>query len=572
MDVRQVIRGHRVATIAMAVASTIGGLAEAAFLVLAARLALAVSKGETVVALLGGHRVANGTGVAVALCLVAVRFALAALANQWSADMAVVITADLRRDLATAFFGASWSKQHGDRVGRLQELMTNYTVGGANLVIGFSSALTAAFGLAAMLALAIAVNPVGALAVIAAVAVLGLALRPVRARVEQRSKETSSSGMAFATGLGEVANLGLELQVFGVQDEIGGRVDELIDAGRVSNRRLVVLRGLVPHLYTALAFLALVVALALASGSSASRVGSLGAVMLVMLRSLSYGQQFQVSAAVIRTTMPYLDELDGEIRDYRDAAVVDGSESVGTLGALELRHVDFEYVEARPVLTDLSVVFRPGEVVGIVGPSGSGKSTLVQLLLGLRQPSRGQVLAGGRPVASFTRREWVRTVTFVPQTPRLVRGTLADNIRFFRPGVTTDEVEQAARLARVHDDIAAMPEGYAREAGEAGGNLSGGQQQRICIARALVERPQLLVLDEPTSALDGRSEALIRQTLKELAGTMTIVIIAHRTSTLDVCDRILVLQHGRVVAFDTPERLQADSPAYREITQTTLRS
>jgi ABC-type multidrug transport system fused ATPase/permease subunit len=572
MDVRQVIRGHRVATIAMAVASTIGGLAEAAFLVLAARLALAVSKGETVVALLGGHRVANGTGVAVALCLVAVRFALAALANQWSADMAVVITADLRRDLATAFFGASWSKQHGDRVGRLQELMTNYTVGGANLVIGFSSALTAAFGLAAMLALAIAVNPVGALAVIAAVAVLGLALRPVRARVEQRSKETSSSGMAFATGLGEVANLGLELQVFGVQDEIGGRVDELIDAGRVSNRRLVVLRGLVPHLYTALAFLALVVALALASGSSASRVGSLGAVMLVMLRSLSYGQQFQVSAAVIRTTMPYLDELDGEIRDYRGAAVVDGTEPVGQLGELELRNVSFEYVEAQPVLIDVSVVFRPGEVVGIVGPSGSGKSTLVQLLLGLRQPSRGQVLAGGRPVASFTRREWVRTVTFVPQTPRLVRGTLADNIRFFRPGVTTDEVEQAARLARVHDDIAAMPEGYAREAGEAGGNLSGGQQQRICIARALVERPQLLVLDEPTSALDGRSEALIRQTLKELAGTMTIVIIAHRTSTLDVCDRILVLQHGRVVAFDTPERLQADSPAYREITQTTLRS
>jgi ABC-type multidrug transport system fused ATPase/permease subunit len=175
-------------------------------------------------------------------------------------------------------------------------------------------------------------------------------------------------------------------------------------------------------------------------------------------------------------------------------------------------------------------------------------------------------------VASFARREWVRTVTFVPQTARLVRGTLADNIRFFRADVTDEEVEQAARLAHVHDDIAAMPEGYEREAGEAGGNLSGGQQQRICIARALVERPQLLVLDEPTSALDGRSEALIRQTLKELAGTMTIVIIAHRTSTLEVCDRILVIQHGRVVAFDTPERLQADSAAYRDITQSTLQS
>ena len=572
MDVRQVIRGHRVATVAMAVASTLGGLAEAAFLVLAARLALAVSKGERAITLLGGRHVSNGTAVLVALALVLMRFALAALANHWSADMAVEITADLRRDLATAFFGASWSKQHGDRIGRLQELMTNYTVGGANLVIGFSAALTAAFGLAAMLALAIAVNPVGALVVIAAVAVLGVALRPVRARVEQRSKETSTSGMAFATGLGEVANLGLELQVFGVQDEIGRRVDDLIAAGRSSNRRLVVLRGLVPHLYTALAFLALVAALALASGSSASSVGSLGAVMLVMLRSLSYGQQFQVSAAIIRTTMPYLAELDGEIRSYRAAAVVDGTEPVGVLGELELRDVGFEYVPGQPVLQGVSVAFRRGEVVGIVGPSGSGKSTLVQLLLGLRQPTSGEVLAAGRPVASFTRREWVRSVTFVPQTPRLVRGTLADNIRFFRAGVTDAEVEQAARLAHVHDDIAAMPEGYQREAGEAGGNLSGGQQQRICIARALVEQPQLLVLDEPTSALDGRSEALIRQTLKELSGTMTVVIIAHRASTLEVCDRILVIQHGRVVAFDTPERLQADSPEYREITQTTLQS
>lgn len=568
MDTRTLIQGHRVATVAMAVASTIGGLAEAAFLVLAARLALAVSKGDANIALIGVHHVTNGTGVLACLGLVAVRFVLAVAANRLAADMAVEITADLRRDLAGAFFHASWGRQQADRTGRLQELMTNYTVGGSNLVTGFSTALTSAFGLLAMLALAIAVNPLGALVVIGAVALLGFALRPVRGRIRRRSSETSDSGMAFATGLGEVASLGLELQVFGVHDEMERRVHDLIAVGRDSNRRLILLRGLVPHLYAGLAFLALVGALAIASTADAPNVASLGAVMLVMLRSLSYGQQFQVSAAVISSTEPYLAELDDEIRGYRDAAVVDGGAEVGRVGPLELLDVSFEYVEGRPVLTGVRATILPGEVVGIIGPSGSGKSTLVQLLLGLRAPTAGDVLAGGRPVSTLARAEWVRKVTFVPQTPRLVRGTIADNIRFLRVGVPDAAVERAARLAHVHDDIVEMPDGYQRQVGEGGGNLSGGQQQRICIARALVGKPEVLVLDEPTSALDGRSEALIRQTLGELARITTVVIIAHRMSTLEICDRIMVVQDGRVVAFDTPARLSQDSDFYREVTGT----
>jgi ABC-type multidrug transport system fused ATPase/permease subunit len=308
--------------------------------------------------------------------------------------------------------------------------------------------------------------------------------------------------------------------------------------------------------------------LALASGSDTADVGSLGAVMLVMLRSLSYGQQLQVSSAVVSTMRPYVAELEAEINSYRDAAVRDDGVPVGEVGDIEFRDVGFEYTEGQPVLSGVDAVIARREVVGIIGPSGSGKSTLVQLLLGLRAPTSGEVLAGGRPVSTLARSEWVRRVTFVPQTPRLVRGSVADNIRFLRPDVSDAQVEAAARLAQVHDDIVAMPEGYARQVGEAGGALSGGQQQRVCIARALVEDPQVLVLDEPTSALDGRSEALVRQTLAELATRMTVVIIAHRMSTLDVCDRLMVVQDGRVVAFDTPERLRADSEFYRQVTGT----
>ena len=193
------------------------------------------------------------------------------------------------------------------------------------------------------------------------------------------------------------------------------------------------------------------------------------------------------------------------------------------------------------MLNNVDAVIDEYEMVGIVGPSGSGKSTLVQLLLGLRSPTSGAVFADGRDIRTLSRAEWARHVTFVPQQAHLIAGTVADNIRFFRDDVSDERIEHAARLASLHDDVMGWPEGYAREVGEQGGHLSGGQQQRLVIARALVEDPDVLILDEPTSALDVRSEYLVRQTLNGLREHMTVIVIAHRLSTLEICDRIMVV-------------------------------
>jgi ABC-type multidrug transport system fused ATPase/permease subunit len=244
--------------------------------------------------------------------------------------------------------------------------------------------------------------------------------------------------------------------------------------------------------------------------------------------------------------------------------VLDQGGSIGNVGALQLDGVSFEYQDGHPVLRDIDAVIDPGEVVGLIGPSGSGKSTLVQLLLGLREPTVGTVCANGRDIHSLSKTEWARKVTFVPQESHLVAGTVADNIRFFRDGITQDQIEQASRLANLHDDIAQWPEGYDRQVGERGSHLSGGQQQRLIIARALVEDPDVFILDEPTSSLDVRSEHLIRTTLDTLRSHMTIVIIAHRLSTLDICDRIMVLIDGELKAFDTPEHLEETNDFYRE--------
>jgi ABC-type multidrug transport system fused ATPase/permease subunit len=146
----------------------------------------------------------------------------------------------------------------------------------------------------------------------------------------------------------------------------------------------------------------------------------------------------------------------------------------------------------------------------------------------------------------------------------LIAGTVAENIRFFRDDVTQEQIEHASRLANLHDDIAGFADGYDRQVGEQGSHLSGGQQQRLIIARALVEKPDVLILDEPTSALDVRSEHLIRQTLNTLREKMTIIIVAHRLSTLEICDRIMVIQDGELKGLDTPENLEKTNDFYRE--------
>jgi ATP-binding cassette subfamily B protein len=286
-----------------------------------------------------------------------------------------------------------------------------------------------------------------------------------------------------------------------------------------------------------------------------------------MLRSLSYGQAIQSAYLGLSSSAPAIDQVVERLEYFENGKRHDGGKQVGRVGPIVVDQITFAYAGNEAALRDVSFAIEPSEVIGIVGPSGGGKSTLVQLLLGLRDPQEGQVLADGRDIREFDKAEWARKVTFVPQAAHLIAGSIADNIRFLRDDVSDDQVEQAARLAHLHDDVMGFPERYDRPVGEQGGHLSGGQQQRLCIARALVEQPDVLILDEPTSALDVKSEHLIRTTLLDLKQRMTVIIIAHRLSTLDICDRIMVIQDGRLVGFDTPARLEESDDFYREALQ-----
>lgn len=232
-------------------------------------------------------------------------------------------------------------------------------------------------------------------------------------------------------------------------------------------------------------------------------------------------------------------------------------------GSLRMESVTFTYPDTdHPALCDVTWSVKAGETLAVVGPSGAGKSTLANLLLAFYPPDSGTISIGGHDAAAVSA-DWIRSqISLVGQGTYLFYGTMADNLRIAKPDATDTELEQAARAANIHHTIAAMPDGYATLVGERGLSVSGGEAQRIAIARALLKDTPIVILDEPTSHVDPEGEAAIRQELAHLTADRTVIIIAHRFSTIAGADRVVVLDEGRVVEEGRPDLLAAGTGHY----------
>jgi ATP-binding cassette subfamily B protein len=551
----------------LAVVSVINATCEAIFLASIAQVAASLvgrHHGKNI----GFHRgPINIDSPPHTILLVAGALALVRLVLQWPlsslpARISADVQAGLRKRLFRAYVRASWEVQSRDREGTLQETMSSQASQATGGALQATTLVTASLNFLIVMAFAVLLNPLAAALVMALAIVTFLILKPMRALGARRARELSAAQVRYAGGVAEANRAAEETHVFGVGEAQLARISEFIDVTRDRFYRSSMLLKLVPNVYQSMIYLLLVTTMFVIDQQTTSNGGSIGAVVLLLVRGAQTGGAIQATYQGLQQSLPFIDRLENTGKRYTENEVPQGGNRLAEIGRLGFENVSFAYNPGRPVLEGVTFEVAEGEAIGIVGPSGAGKSTLVQLLLQLRPPGSGRYLVNGQPLEEFSRDDWYHLIAYVPQEPRLLHATVADNIRFYRD-ISEEEVEWAAKLARIHEDITTWSSGYETVVGPRADAVSGGQQQRICLARALAGRPRVLVLDEPTSALDPNSESLIQESLTSLRSELTMFTVAHRISTLDICDRVMVILDGRLVAFDTRAQLKQSNDYYR---------
>ncbi|KAM7392152.1 hypothetical protein PAMP_022785 [Pampus punctatissimus] len=299
---------------------------------------------------------------------------------------------------------------------------------------------------------------------------------------------------------------------------------------------------------------------------------SSGALISFFIYVLELGECLESIASVYTGLMQGVGAAEKvfEYLDRKPKHPADGTETPEVCtGLVEFKDITFAY-PTRPdidILKEVSFTLRPGEVTALVGPSGSGKSSCVSLLENFYLPQQGQVLLDGKPVQSLQHDYLHSKVSLVGQEPVLFARTVEENITYGLTDVPIEAVHHAATKANAHDFIATLPKGYVTSVGEKGTHLSGGQKQRVAIARALIRNPRVLILDEATSALDAESEHVVQQALNNILRERTVLVIAHRLSTVEKADNIIVIDKGRVAEQGSHSQLMASGGLYYKLVQ-----
>jgi ATP-binding cassette subfamily B protein len=489
----------------------------------------------------------------------------------WVATSALVrVTGDIRRDLFRHLSGHA-PQYFADRLPGMLASRISATANAVYTVEStfFWNTLPPCLAVLFSIAMLASVDPVMALVLVLVSAVLALVIVRIAARGGKLHHAYAAEAAAVDGELVDVINNMPLVRAFGAtireRERFSGRVDREVESRGRSLRYLEKLR-LVHAVSTAIMTAGLLAWAILlwqrhrASPGDVVLVCTLGFTILHGTRDLavalvdSVQHVARVGEAVATLLLPHDTIQQPHARPLSSAR-----------GEVEFRDVCFAYPDASAVLRDFNLHVQAGTRVGIVGRSGSGKSTALALLQRLRKAQQGLVLVDNQDVTRLTQESLADAISVVPQDVMLFHRSVLDNIRYGRPDASDEEVRAAAEAAGCRDFIDALPQGWETNVGDRGVKLSGGQRQRLAIARAFLRNAPVLVLDEATSALDSESEQAVQRALDRLMAGRTVIAVAHRLSTLQTFDRIVVMQGGKIIQDGSPAELERRQGPYREL-------
>lgn len=468
------------------------------------------------------------------------------------------------RQMFEKTFAATWPFFIKQKLGVIQNSLTRDIQATSGLLEATGQVIQSFSGLVMYFVVAFSISPLLTVVTLFAGSSLFIVIRPLVRRMRNRTEAMAATEKNIAHFLSEHV-LGMKaVKASAAEQAAVERSKELFVYLRRLYVRLALMRSLSTSLFQPFSLFFVIVLFSITYYQPNFSIISFAATLYLIQKMFTYLESGQNALNAVTSAVPYAASLEQfeELLESHKEAPTPGTAPFVFEKTLEFRDVSLFYQEESPALKEVQFTIQRGETVALIGPSGAGKTTMADLLLRLLEPTSGDILLDGKSLRDIDINEWRMHVGYVAQDVFLLNDSVEENIRFYLPGLRHEDIEHAAKQANIHDFIMSLKDGYKSVVGDRGVMLSGGQRQRIVLARALARKPQFLLLDEATSALDTESERLIQETIDSLQGRVTVLIIAHRISTIEHADRIVVLNQGRIVEQGSPQELVQNRDSY----------